>query len=595
MGITALDRFGRVTDQIWNDYGATAVRDRYTYTYDRVGNRMSRDNELDSDFDEDYTYDSLNRLTDFDRGDGFDQSWNDLDALGNWSTFDDGTEQTREVNEANEIEKIDGSPNDVAYDAAGNMIEVPKLDGSGEHFCLKYDAWNRLAAVYDDNGTTLIAKYEYDAAGRRIEKETYSGGSLDEARHYYYGGTWQCVEERVEVSGVLPGDADVQYVWGAKYVDNLILRDRDTDADGTMDERLYALADANYNVTALFDEATGTVVERFVYDAYGNVTELDPDDFTAYTGTDYDWEYTYTTRRLDDETGLMYYRHRYYDADLGQFVSRDPSRYPGCDANLYRYTFNNPVLLVDPSGLQTPPLYTSPFGGSGTPLPSLPPLDIIFDDLEDYAQTLGEDMLNEIRFRVSEHCRMYGIDECKCKGIGLHFARGFKKQWGEDDELHITCNGTICAIGGVAAGGNIQVVPDPFKPVANGSLVAAACGQVDVTFGVTVEGPPMAVAPGVHVQVGAGVGVNAGAGGSGTVGGTVDLNGASGFGSGKFGSNYDITFSAGASLTFDGLPNCTISAGVEGNYGSNGSTIRTDTQLPEFELPSVYIGVTRRF
>ena len=313
---------------------------------------MSRDNELDSDFDEDYIYDDLYRLTDFDRADGFDQSWNDLDVLGNWSTFDnDGTSQTREVNEANEIEKIDGSPNDVAYDAAGNMIEVPKLDGSGEHFCLKYDAWNRLAAVYDDNGTTLIAKYEYDAAGRRIEKETYSAGSLDEARHYYYCGTWQCIEERVEASGVLPGDADVQYVWGAKYVDNLILRDRDTDADGAMDERLYALADANYNVTALFDEATGTVVERFVYDAYGNVTELDPDDFTAYTGTDYEWEYTYTTRRLDEETGLMYYRMRYYDADLGRFVSRDPIGYWAGDGNLYRYVQGSPVVYVDPSGL----------------------------------------------------------------------------------------------------------------------------------------------------------------------------------------------------------------------------------------------------
>ena len=163
---SALDRFGRVTDQVWNDYGATAVRDEYTYTYNRVGNRMSRDNELKTDgsLDETYDYDDLYRLIDFDRGAGVTQDW-DLDALGNWSTFDDGTEQTREVNEANEIEKIDGSPGDVAYDAAGNMIEVPKLDGSGEHFCLKYDAWNRLAAVYDDNGTTLIAKYEYDAAG----------------------------------------------------------------------------------------------------------------------------------------------------------------------------------------------------------------------------------------------------------------------------------------------------------------------------------------------------------------------------------------------------------------------------------------------
>jgi hypothetical protein len=58
-----LDRFGRVADQVWNDYGATpdVVLDRYTYTYDRVGNRMSRDNELHAAFDEDYTYDGLYR------------------------------------------------------------------------------------------------------------------------------------------------------------------------------------------------------------------------------------------------------------------------------------------------------------------------------------------------------------------------------------------------------------------------------------------------------------------------------------------------------------------------------------------------------
>ena len=92
----ALNRFGRVADQVWEDYDASIVLDEYTYTYDRVGNRTSRDNELESDLDEDYIYDDIYRLTDFDRADGFDQSWNDLDVLGNWSTFDnDGTSQTR--------------------------------------------------------------------------------------------------------------------------------------------------------------------------------------------------------------------------------------------------------------------------------------------------------------------------------------------------------------------------------------------------------------------------------------------------------------------------------------------------------------------
>ena len=75
--VTGLDRFGRVADQIWTDYGADpdATLDEYTYTYDRAGNRTSRDNELHAAFDEDYTYDALDRLTDADRADAFDQSW----------------------------------------------------------------------------------------------------------------------------------------------------------------------------------------------------------------------------------------------------------------------------------------------------------------------------------------------------------------------------------------------------------------------------------------------------------------------------------------------------------------------------------------
>ena len=66
----ALDRFGRVVDQVWTDYGANpdVTLDEYTYTYDRAGNRTSRDNELHSAFDEDYTYDDLDRLTSSDAG-----------------------------------------------------------------------------------------------------------------------------------------------------------------------------------------------------------------------------------------------------------------------------------------------------------------------------------------------------------------------------------------------------------------------------------------------------------------------------------------------------------------------------------------------
>ncbi|MGH7215344.1 MAG: hypothetical protein ACREIT_11330 [Tepidisphaeraceae bacterium] len=58
------------------------------------------------------------------------------------------------------------------------------------------------------------------------------------------------------------------------YVDATIAIDRDSDANGTLDERIYVLQDANFNVTALVN-ASGSVIERYLYDAYGKRTVLD--------------------------------------------------------------------------------------------------------------------------------------------------------------------------------------------------------------------------------------------------------------------------------------------------------------------------------
>ena len=60
---------------------------------------------------------------------------------------------------------------------------------------------------------------------------------------------------------------------------------------------------------------------------------------------------TFTGRRLDDETGLFYYRNRYYHAQLGRFVTRDPTGYGGSQWNLYEYVGGRPVARVDPTGL----------------------------------------------------------------------------------------------------------------------------------------------------------------------------------------------------------------------------------------------------
>ncbi|MCP4361917.1 MAG: hypothetical protein GY796_28225, partial [Chloroflexi bacterium] len=60
--------------------------------------------------------------------------------------------------------------------------------------------------------------------------------------------------------------------------------------------------------------------------------------------------YLFTGRRYDPESGNYYYRARIYSPALGRFLSTDPLGYAAGDANLYRYTFNNPANLTDPTG-----------------------------------------------------------------------------------------------------------------------------------------------------------------------------------------------------------------------------------------------------
>ena len=74
-------------------------------------------------------------------------------------------------------------------------------------------------------------------------------------------------------------------------------------------------------MTALTD-TSGNVVERYAYTAYGKTTILDGAGAQIATSA-YNNPYTFTGRRFDSETGLFYFRARYYDAELGRFIGRD--------------------------------------------------------------------------------------------------------------------------------------------------------------------------------------------------------------------------------------------------------------------------------
>jgi RHS repeat-associated protein len=105
----------------------------------------------------------------------------------------------------------------------------------------------------------------------------------------------------------------------------------------------YYLADGLGSTTGIAD-GSKTVVATHQYDAFGAVR--------AQTGGSAN-EFTYTGEQVDS-TGLEYLRARYYDQATGRFWSKDPAGGSATQPqswNLYPYVLNNPVNLIDPSGL----------------------------------------------------------------------------------------------------------------------------------------------------------------------------------------------------------------------------------------------------
>jgi RHS repeat-associated protein len=344
--------------------------DRIKYGYDRNGNRTYRENTVATAggvyFDEKYVHDQIDRLKSMERGAldsghstldhlQFAQRWG-LDASGNWRSFledSDGDsnwdlDQTRTANEVNEIADITESAGPPwvtpVYNRVGNMTTIPKPADPTQSFTATYDAWNRLVSI--EEGGTKLAECEYDGAKRRTVNKKYVSGQLHETRHFFCTAPskWQVIEERVGTST----GADRQFVWGVRYVDDLILRDRDTDSDESLDERLYGVQDANWNVGTLVD-GTGNVVERHLYTAYGAARVCSP-TWGSPTAPTSDGPF-YCGCFLDPETELYRIRNRYYNSTLSSFVARDPIGYGGMDFNLYRYVTNRPTTSVDPTGL----------------------------------------------------------------------------------------------------------------------------------------------------------------------------------------------------------------------------------------------------
>jgi RHS repeat-associated protein len=237
-------------------------------------------------------------------------------------------------------------------------------------FIYQWDGVHRvrtlLADAGADAGFVVIARYNYDAeliasvrVGRRVQKIVENRSAQDAKRRFYWDDT-NMIEETLVDGG--QETTNRQYIFG-RGANNVQVMHADIDGGGALNRLFFMLKDSNNNVTELV-ESDGTPVEFYSYDDKGKPSVLNPDTLQprSYDGTDKPLgnPWLFTSHHFDYESdvaakaGHYYMKARFYDAEYGVFMSRDPKGMWGDPANFgnaYTLTGNDPVNRQDPNGL----------------------------------------------------------------------------------------------------------------------------------------------------------------------------------------------------------------------------------------------------
>jgi RHS repeat-associated protein len=290
---------------------ASTTLDGASYTVDNAGNRLTR-TPKPSGTASTFGYDNIYELLSVTQGSTTKESYtydpvgNRLTALGSapWS-----------YNVSNELTARPSYT--YTYDNNGNVLTSTTGSNTTNY---TWDYENQMTSlVLPGSGGTVT--FKYDPFGRRIYKSSSSGTSIfayDESN----------LAEETNASGT----AVTRYTGILDFDQPLAILRLGTTS--------YYEQDGLGSVTSL-SNSSGSIAQTYTFDSFGNQTGSSGSLTNPLQ---------YTARESDSETGLYYYRARYYNPTTGRFTGEDPLGFRA-GANFYRYVRNNSVNLTDPTGL----------------------------------------------------------------------------------------------------------------------------------------------------------------------------------------------------------------------------------------------------
>lgn len=368
--ISQINRPGSQTDYSFFDSGLPSViqhssngvtKSKFEYQYD-LRNLITQKRSVATV--EDYTYDSNGQVLNTSLNSVSSESYT-YDPIGNRITDNGGNY----VYDSNLQILTEDYQYNYLYDKRGNLIAKNPKDTTQKAYKYEYTSLNQLKrlSILDNPFGQIINDiiYEYDVLGRRFRKTVTKGSIASNVNndfiYYYYGDNilFEINSKTNETHTGFISNTVATYTFSPVGTDD-ILSVNITNEGASIHKKAKAagsyffLKDHLGSVTDITN-SSGTIVQRYQYSTFGKINKILDEGLSDISGDKFiNNQFTFTGREIDDESGLYYYRARYYDPSIGRFLQQDPYTgqlgAPLSHINKYTYAANNPVMLSDPSG-----------------------------------------------------------------------------------------------------------------------------------------------------------------------------------------------------------------------------------------------------